>query len=123
MERPTHAVRTSTGSWIVANGTNDDDLYCIYELTTDGYLLDKYDGQPGSEDEELNRPYHLALSDDGKQILVADYYNRRVLILDRQQMRLKRVLLETGDYFVRPTDMTGRLIAADIQSASVYGLQ
>ena len=110
LQQPTYAVQTSTGSWLVANGYNDAALHCIYELTADGHILDKYGGQCGSGDGQLNRPWRLALSDDGKQILVADSDNRRVLMLDRQPMRLKRILLETGGYtfglyFVRPTEI------------------
>ena len=129
LQQPTHAVQTSTGSWLVTNGAYyDAALHCIYELTADGHILDKYGGQPGSGDGQLNRPWHLALSDDGKQILVADFDNHRVLMLDRQPMRLKRVLLETDGkpfrlYFVRPTGVTKRLIVSDGQSVSVYGLQ
>ena len=95
LKKPMNAARTSAGSWLVGNGSNDT-LDCIYELTADGHILDKYGGQRGSGDGQLNYPWHLALSDDDKQILVADYDNHRVLILDRQPMRLKRVLLETG---------------------------
>ena len=94
LQQPAYAVRTSTGSWLVANGYDDAALHCIYELTAGGHILDKYGGQRGSGDGKLNRPFHLALTDDGKQILVADFNNRRVLILDRQPMRLKRILFD-----------------------------
>ena len=128
LQEPTYAVQTSTGSWLVTNGYGDAALHCIYELTADGHILDKYGGQRGSGDGQLNCPWHLALSDDGKQILVTDFYNHRVLMLDRQPMRLKRVLLETGGNpflldSVRLTGVTKRLIVADLVSVWVYGLQ
>ena len=123
MKRPLDIV----AFWLVTNGLGDAALHCIYELTADGHILDKYGGQPGSRDGQLNRSWYLELSDDGKQILVTDYDNRRVLILDRQPMRLKRVLLETGGkpfrlFFVRLTDVTRLLIVAG-QSVLVHGLK
>ena len=128
LEQATRAVWTSTGSWLVFNGADDVALHCIHELTADGHILDKYGGQPGSGDGQLKSPDHLALSDDGKQILVADSHNGRVLMLDRHPMRLKRVLLVIGGkpfrlYLMRPTDVTRRLIVSDMYSVAVYGLQ
>ena len=93
LEQTACAVRTSIESWLVANGYDDNDLHCIYELTANDHIIDKYGDQRGSGDEQLNRPFHLALSGDGKHILVVDYVNCRVLILDRQPLRMKRVLL------------------------------
>ena len=127
LEKPMNAVRTSTGSWLVGNGANDT-LDCIYELAADGHLLDKYGGQPGSGDAQLHRPFHVALSPDGKQILVADFDSRRVLILDRQPLRAKRVLIETSGnpvrlYFVKPTGVTKLLMVTDGLSVWLYGLQ
>ena len=77
LKEPTNTVQTSTGSWLVGNSTDDKDLHCIYDLTADGHNLDKYGGQCDSGDGQLNRSYHLALTDDGKQILVADCDNYR----------------------------------------------
>ena len=49
----------------------------------------------GADRGRVNVPRHLAASVDG-HVLVADCYNRRVLLLDAE-LRLVRVLVQRGD--------------------------
>jgi len=60
-----------------------------------GHMLKAFGSAPGEGVGQLNVPRHLSL-DDEERIIVADYLNHRVLLLNKQLM-LQRVLVTWND--------------------------
>lgn len=87
VEIPNHAIESSKGTYIVSYGGADTTTQGILELDEHGKVLCSYP-EDGSK---LDRPYHVTQDESGR-ILVADYYNNRVIRLE-QELGLDRVLV------------------------------
>lgn len=87
VEGPNHAIETSKGTYIVSYGGADTGTQGIIELDQHGKVLRSYP-EDGSK---LDRPYHVTQDESGR-ILVADYYNNRVIRLEAE-LGLDRVLV------------------------------
>ena len=61
----------------------------------EGRVLRVFGGLRGDSPHQLNWPHYLSLDVDGR-VLVADWGNRRILLLD-SKLRLERVLLTADD--------------------------
>ena len=77
---PLHAVELSTGQFVVCHGDLGDPVNGVSLVDVDGRIQLTHSRPPGSEVGQLNVPCHVAVDDDGF-ILVADYNNRRVVLL------------------------------------------
>lgn len=109
---PRHAVETRRGTFVVAHvgWLHDDEHDQVSEVNADGCVLRSYGGLRGRNHRHLNEPWYLIIDDideedadrkendgdGGWHVLVADRWNRRVVVLD-SQLQLKRMLL-TGRY-------------------------
>jgi len=84
---PEHAVESPTGTFIFAHRNTQMywQQYQVNEVNTKGQVLRQFSGS-------LDWPVHIAIDSQG-HILVADYGNRRILLLDAQ-LALRRVILD-----------------------------
>ena len=88
MGRAWHAVESVTGTFIVShrNSQLNDLQWQVSEVNTTGDVLHQF--SPSS----LGKPLHIA-SDSQGNIIVADYHNGRILLLDAQ-LALRRVIID-----------------------------
>ena len=92
---PSCAVMTKRKTFIVCYGYEWNEMNRVCEVDTTGHMLKAFGSAPGEGVGQLNRPGHLSL-DDEERIIVADCFNHRVLLLNKQLM-LQRVLLTWND--------------------------
>jgi len=79
--RPWHAIQTRSGQFIVCHGGLDDPVHRVCMISADGrHIVHSHGGHRGSDTDQCNEPHHLAV-DDNESVFVADYYNRRVMLL------------------------------------------
>jgi len=82
---PEHAVESPTGTFIVIHYNAQLDQQQVSEVNTEGQVLRQFSGS-------LGLPQHIAIDSQG-HILVADWDNRRILLLD-DQLALRRVIVD-----------------------------
>jgi len=82
---PEHAVESPTGTFVVGHHNTQLHQPQVSEVNTEGQVLRQSSGLVGW-------PAHIAIDSQG-HILVADYHNRRILLLD-DQLALRRVILD-----------------------------
>jgi len=79
IEHPRHAVQLSTGQFLVSHFGS---LRRVCLVGADGAVVRSYGGQEGSQLTQMSYPQCLAVDGEGR-ILVADWYNNRLLVLDQ----------------------------------------
>jgi len=82
---PWHAVESPTGTFVVAHRNTQLDQRQVSEVNTEGQVLRQFSGSLGG-------PVRIAIDSQG-HILVADYGNRRILLLD-DQLALRRIIVD-----------------------------
>jgi len=87
--KPLHAVESPTGTFIVSHYNKQLRQYHVSEVNTVGEVLRQFSG---SRLLSLGHTPHVAVDSHGN-ILVADQYNRRILLLDAQ-LTLRRVVVD-----------------------------
>ena len=80
---PGHAVESPTGTFVVAHRNTQLQQWQVSEVNTEGQVLRQFSGSLGA-------PARIAIDSQG-HILVADYANSRILLLDAQ-LALRRVI-------------------------------
>lgn len=130
-----HAVATPTGRLLVSHtGTgNDHGHHQVSEIDADsGAVLRAFGDRKGCDLRLISYPTYMDLDDRGR-VFVADYNNRRVVLLDLQRLTLERVLLTVDDgedggvagspWRVRYLPRLGQLlVATNTGSVNAYGL-
>jgi len=79
IEGPRRAVQLPTGQFLVSHSGS---LHRVCLVGVDGAVVHSYGGQAGSRLTQMNYPAGLALDGEGR-ILVADWYNDRLLVIDQ----------------------------------------
>lgn len=92
---PGHAIETLEGTYLVSHGENLSHRHSVTELTKDGRILRSYGGLLGQKPRELDRPRYLAVDACGN-VLIADYGNNRIVMLD-SQLNFADILLRKDD--------------------------
>ena len=82
---PEYAVESPTGTFVVAHNNTQLRQWQVSEVNTEGQVLRQFSSSLGS-------PRYIAIDSQG-HILVADYGNRRILLLDAQ-LSLRRVIID-----------------------------
>jgi len=78
---PWHSIQTRSGQFIVCHGDLSNPVQRVCMISADGrHIVHSHGGQRGSDTDQYDGPYHLAV-DDNEFVFVADYYNRRVALL------------------------------------------
>ena len=85
MTDPRHAVESPSGSFVVAHWNTELKQRQVSEVNTEGRVLRQFSGSLGDTE-------HIAIDSQGN-IFVADFDNRRVLLLDAQ-LELRRVIID-----------------------------
>ena len=88
---PLHAMESPTGTFIVSHENTElkQRPWQVSEVNTEGQVLRQFSGSPLSP---LGDPEHIAVDSQGN-IFVADWDNRRILLLDAQ-LALRRVIID-----------------------------
>jgi len=107
---PWHEVESPTGTFIVAHRNTQLNQYQVSEVNTEGQVLRQFSGSLGG-------PVHIAIDSQG-HILVADWDNRRILLLDAQ-LALCRVIDEHQLNYLQP----GRLCYVEQSGQLLVGLR
>ena len=112
---PHHAVESPTGTFIVSHkNTPQLDQYQVSEVNTWGEVLRHFSG---FRLPILGWPSHVTVDSHGN-ILVADYGNRRILLLDAQ-LKLRRVIIDEHQlndkkpWYLCYMEHTGQLLVAE----------
>ena len=85
--------RSDEGRWI-----EDEDHDGVSEVDREGHVIRSFGGRRGDGQHQLNSPWHMAIDSVGR-VLVADYGNRRILLLS-EELKCDRILLDKkrGDF-------------------------
>jgi len=87
--KPEHAVESPTGTFIVSRYNYELNQHDVSEVNTGGEVLRQFSG---SHPSPLGDTPHVAVDSHGN-ILVADYSNSRILLLDAR-LTLLRVIID-----------------------------
>ena len=88
---PQHVVMTTRKTFVVCYGSLGHEMNRVCEVDMTGRMLKAFGSSQGEGVGQLKMPVHVSL-DDEERIIVADYLNDRVLLLNRQLM-LQRVFV------------------------------
>jgi len=78
---PWHTMELITGQFIVCHSNFCADVDRVCKISADGcYVIHSHGGKPGSDADQYNQPFHLAVDNNGF-VLVAEFGNRRVKLL------------------------------------------
>jgi len=88
---PWCVVMTTRKTFIVSYGLDWHEMNRVCEVDMTGRMLKAFGSAPGEDVGQLNTPCHVSLDDEGR-VIVADMFNNRVLLLNKQLM-LQRVLV------------------------------
>ena len=79
IERPRHAVQLPTGQFLVSHSGS---LHRVCLVGADGAVVRSFGGQKGPQLSQMNCPACFAVDREGR-VLVADWFNKRLLVIDR----------------------------------------
>ena len=88
---PRCVVMTTRKTFIVSYGVYWHEMNRVCEVDMNGLMLKAFGSAPGKDVGQLNTPWDVSL-DDEERIIVADYLNNKVLLLNKELM-LQRVLV------------------------------
>ena len=90
---PRHAVQLASGQLIVCHGVRSGTTHRVCLLTADGrFVVMSYDGSTVNGDRcSLNWPTHVAVDHCHGYVYVADYNNKRVVILNNDMAQVGEV--------------------------------
>ena len=78
---PHHAVQLTTGQFVLSHGAAYHGIHQVSVVDVEGRVMNSYGGHRGSDVGQLSWPRRLAVDGDSRFIFVADYCNRRVVLL------------------------------------------
>lgn len=118
---PYHAVESPNGAFVVSHRSTPLLQHQVSEVNMDGDVLRQFSSSRVSSPE---LPLHLAIDSRGN-IFVADFQNRRILLLDGR-LTLRRCIVEERQLNYKPPlrmcylERTGQLLAALEKSVAVF---
>ena len=77
-----HAVQLTTGQFVICHGGENQGLHRVCLVDVKGKVTLSYGGQPGSGIRQLDNRRHLAVDETLQFIFVADWFNKRVVLLN-----------------------------------------
>jgi len=89
--KPWHAIKLSSGQFIVCHGGIDEEIHRICLIGANGRVVKSYGGPKGSGSQQMNVPAHMAV-DRHEFVFVVDLNNRRVLLLSLQLTYVREVV-------------------------------
>jgi len=117
IEGPWHSVQLSRDKFVVSHGDWGGSLHRVCLVDTSGRIIQCYGGAKGSGVGQLNGPRHLAVDGHGN-VLVADYNNKRVVLLSPSLTHLGYKMI-TGrqlnePYALHHDELTHRLYIGEL---------
>ena len=115
---PQHSIELSTGQFVVSQTGKEQYRVCI--VNTAGLIIHSYGGQEGKPDGPLGSPVHLAV-DAGNNVVVADCYNKRLVLLSSQLTHISTLSSLSDDRKLGISNrlylhsQTSRLFVADFE--------
>ena len=113
---PWHAIRLSSGEFIVCHGAPNNRLHRVCLIGSDGSVVKLFGGPKGSGSQQMNVPVHMAV-DRNEFVFVADQNDDRVLLLSPQLTFVREVVsreqLKWQPARVHLDSDRGRLYVAD----------
>ena len=122
-----HAV-LSGGRFVVCHGGRSDPLHRVCVVDDDGTVTRSYGGAPGSANGQTSWPVRLAVDRRG-YVLVADFNNKRILLLSRSLSEARELVSERDvGRSMRPMrlcldEFRGRLYVTDEMDKDVLVFQ
>jgi len=80
---PRSVVMTTRKTFVVSHGLEEHEMHRVCEVDMTGRVLKSFGSTPGYGVEQLHRPVRVSL-DDKERVIVADFVNHRVLLLNIQ---------------------------------------
>jgi len=80
VKSPWHSIQLSCGEFVVCHGDATDPVHGVCLIGSRGHVVKSYGGPKASVSQQIDVPAHLAVDRNGF-VFMADYYNRRVLLL------------------------------------------
>jgi len=108
--RPFHAVEVNNGTWVFSRQTLVNGIAMI---STNGTVLKTFGSTAGSGLTQMNAPRGIAIDPNGN-ILVADCYNSRILVLDPTLTIARQLLLPVN------TPLNPNFITIDREHGRMY---
>ena len=81
--RPYSVVVTTRKTFVVSDGTREHEMHRVCEVDMTGRVLKSFGSTPGNGVGQLRIPASVSL-DDKERVIVADFGNNRVLLLNKQ---------------------------------------
>jgi len=118
--RPVHAVESPTGTFIVSHYNHQLEQGHVSEVNTGGEVLRQFSGSHLSP---LRNTPRVAVDSHGN-ILVADRYNRRILLLDAH-LKLLRVIVDQHQLDYEPhhlcyIEQSGELLVGSYEGIGFF---
>lgn len=89
---PWHAIKLQNGDFVVSHGSRKDPEHRVCKVDAEGNMKTSFGGKVGAAIGQLNGPWYLAV-DENESIIVSDWNNKRVLLLDSDLRLFKRALV------------------------------
>ena len=88
-----HAIQLDDDRFVICHSTSTHHRVCI--IDSNGRMMKSYGGGPGSGIGQMNLPFYLAINRNGF-ILVADYYNNRIIQLNASLEFIREFIPESA---------------------------
>jgi len=92
MASPRHSIQLSSGEYLVCHGDIRDPLHRVCLIDAEGRPIRSFGGPPGSGNQQLNEPAHMAVDRNGF-VFVADWRNQRVMLLSPRPVNFVREIV------------------------------
>lgn len=117
---PHHAVKLSSGNFVVCHGSSfhRDLLHRVCLVDTNGVCIKSFGGDRGSSMEQLDRPEHLTVDKQYGFVFVVDRGNSRVMLLSddlnfTKEFISKEKLNERRPFMMTLNELNDRLFVVD----------
>ena len=115
---PSSALKLANGHFVICHGRTSDDVHRVCMVDVDGRLKKSFGGKCGYTVEKMNVPVDLCV-DGNEFLMVADYFNSRVLLLNSDLQFEREIISHRVKHGLRYPERilldesNGRLFVAD----------
>ena len=117
-----YALEAPNGGYLISHGYHDFRKHRVCEISADCKTIIRSHGDKcGYEQEELYKPFYLAIREEDGWIFVADTDNKRVKVMDKN-LHLKDIILTEGHFPWRifyDADMKNLIIGSSFNGVKI----